>query len=94
MSRCRPRPARRRVQPRGELRAAGFSLEQVWKALGLTGGAAQLEGLGAIDVNLRAGHAGGKDGLWAQGLAEFRDLSWGKHYPLGQLRGTVGAPPR
>ncbi len=77
----------------GELRAAGFELADVWKAIGVTGAATRLAGLGAINANLRAARAGPDAGLWAHGYAEFRNLSWGTTYPLGQLRGVVALTP-
>ncbi|MDR3632686.1 MAG: AsmA-like C-terminal region-containing protein [Isosphaeraceae bacterium] len=77
----------------GEFRAAGFTLDRVWKILGITGAAAHLEGQGAVDANLRAPREGPDAGLWVHGLAEFRDLRWGRSYPLGHLRGTVALTP-
>ncbi len=77
----------------GEFRAVGFKLAQLWKALGITGTAAQLGGLGAIDANFRDTLSGTGAGLWAHGVAEFRNLSWGKNLPLGQLRGIVALSP-
>jgi translocation and assembly module TamB len=75
-----------------ELRAAGFALDRAWRALGLTGVLARLGGLGAIDANLRAIPAGPDSGLYAHGVVEMRNLSWGA-YPLGRLRGIVVRTP-
>lgn len=77
----------------GEIRAIGFSLDGVWKALGITGLAARLEGQGAVDANLRASRTSNGEGIWAHGVAEVRDLKWGTRYPLGRLRGIVAVTP-
>jgi translocation and assembly module TamB len=76
---------------RAELQAAGFRLNQAWKGLGMAGGLAELDGEGAIDVNLRAAPAAKK--LWARGLFELRDLHYGHHLNLGGLRGVVALSP-
>ena len=73
------------------LRAAGFRLEGIWKPLGLGGAVAKLEGLAAIDVNLRT-HISHLD-LRARGVAEVRDLRWGPHYPIGTVKGSVTVTP-
>ncbi|HMB06250.1 MAG TPA: AsmA-like C-terminal region-containing protein, partial [Isosphaeraceae bacterium] len=91
-------PLRRGAPPpnaaaNGEFQAVGFSLAQAWKGLGMTGTVAQLEGLGAIDANLRYELTGAEAGLWVHGIAEFRDLSWGRNYSLGHLRGIVAKSP-
>ncbi len=52
-----------------------------------------MKGLGAIDANIRNTLAGAGAGLSAHGVAEFRNLSWGTRYPLGQLRGIVALSP-
>ncbi len=77
----------------GELRATDLGLEPLWKALGLSGAAGRLEGVASLDANIRAGRIGREDGVWAHGLAELRDLSWGKHHSLGQVRGTIALMP-
>ena len=77
----------------GEIQAVGFTLARAWRALGMKGAVASLEGLGAIDANVRSLPSGTDAGLWAHGIAEFRDLSWGIDYPLGQLRGIVVKTP-
>jgi translocation and assembly module TamB len=82
-----------RAAANGELRAAGFTLAGLWKALGVTGAAAHLEGQGAVDANLRAARTATGEGLWAHGIVEVRDLNWGSHYPLGHLRGIVAMSP-
>jgi translocation and assembly module TamB len=74
-----------------ELRAVGFDLAGVWPALGMGGALAHLEGLGAIDANLRAGVPAFD--LRARGIAEVRDLRWGRAYPLGWVRGEVALTP-
>jgi translocation and assembly module TamB len=86
-------PARAAAAAEGELRAAGFTLDRVWKALGVTGAATHLAGEGAVDANLRVPRAGPDAGLWVHGLAEFRGLRWGDALPLGHLRGTVALTP-
>jgi translocation and assembly module TamB len=74
-----------------ELQAAGFTLAAIWPVIGVTGALAELHGRGAIDTNLRMPlrHLA----LWAHGIAEFRDLTWGRRYPLGHLRGEVIVTP-
>jgi translocation and assembly module TamB len=77
----------------GQFQAVGFALAPAWNALGVSGVATRLEGLGAIDANLRDTVSGDDAGLWVHGIAEFRNLSWGRDYPLGQLRGIVAKTP-
>ncbi len=77
----------------GELRAVGFSLERAWKALGVSGMIARLSGRGAIDANLRAAFTQPGVGLYAHGLFELRDLTWGDSGPLGGLKGVLKMTP-
>ena len=77
----------------GKLKVDGFSLAEIWKELRVTGAAAHLLGRGGFDATLRAARTSGGEGVWAQGVAEFSDLSWGPHLPLGHLRGTVAVTP-
>lgn len=84
-------PSRRKAE--GELRAVGFSLGQVWKSQGMTGLISHLRGEGAIDANIRAVLGGPDAGLYAHGVAEFRDLRWGETAALGRLRGVIAATP-
>jgi translocation and assembly module TamB len=77
----------------GNLKVVGVSLLRLWKALEMTGTVAQLEGLGASEANLRYVVGGPDAGLWLHGVSEFRNLGWGPHYPLGQLRGIVALTP-
>jgi translocation and assembly module TamB len=81
------------VEVNGQFQAVGFELAPAWKALGVSGTATRLEGLGAIDANLRNTLSGDDAGLWVHGIAEFRNLSLGRNYPLGQLRGIVAKTP-
>jgi len=80
------------AEANGALRVVGFTLDRLWKASGTTGMVSRLEGLGAVNANLRIGR-GEAAGLWVRGVAEFRDLRWGKRYPIGHLRGTVAKTP-
>jgi translocation and assembly module TamB len=77
----------------GELRAVGFTLERLWKTLGMTGALTRISGRGAIDANLRALLGGDGSGLYAHGLAELRDLKWGNTLALGQLKGILALTP-
>jgi|GEM_PF-2331635 len=77
----------------GELRAVGFTLEQVWKAMGAAGTMGQLSGRGALNANLRDVLSGNDKGLWARGIVEFRDLNWAGRLPLGQLSGIMDLAP-
>jgi translocation and assembly module TamB len=86
-------PLAEKVVVNGQLQAVGFALTPAWKALGVSGAAARLEGLGAIDANMRQEFGGDDAGLWVHGIAEFRNLGWGRNYPLGQLRGIVAKTP-
>ncbi len=74
-----------------ELQAAGFRLNEAWRGLGIAGGLAELEGVGAIDANIRA--AVSPFQLWTRGVFELRELRYGSHLPLGGLRGLVTATP-
>ncbi len=76
-----------------ELRAAGFTLADVWNLVGLKGTPNQLRGLAAIDANLRA-RSGPDPTLGVHGIIEVRDLRWGPHYPLGNLRGVLARTPQ
>lgn len=75
----------------GSLRVVGFRLEGLWKPLGLRGAVAKLEGLASINANLRM-HVAAPD-LRVRGLAEVRDLRWGRDYPVGTVKGTVTVTP-
>ena len=77
----------------GEVRAINFALDRLWKGLDLTGSVAKLGGQGAIDANVRADLRGKNAGVYAHGVAEFRDLRWAGSVPLGNLRGIVAATP-
>lgn len=77
----------------GELRYVGFALSQVWKALGISGAATLLDGLGAMNANVRQVFSGSESGLWASGIIELRDLGWVGHPALGHLRGIVVKSP-
>lgn len=76
----------------GAFRAVGFTLARLWKASGTTGIASRVEGLGAVNANVRIAR-GEAAGLWVRGVAEFRDLRWGRLYPIGHLRGTFAKTP-
>lgn len=76
-----------------ELRVVGFTLEALWRVFSLSGPVTDLGGLGALDANLRQVLEGTGKGLWARGIVELRDLSLGKHHPLGRLRGEVVGSP-
>ena len=80
------------AEANGVFRAVGFTLARLWKAAGMKGIASRLEGLGAINANVRIGR-GDAAGLWVRGVAELRDLRWGKLFPIGHLRGTVAMTP-
>ena len=75
----------------GELQVAGFQLGALWRAIRMTGPLAQLGGLGAVRANLRVGF----DPLApaARGLAELRNLHWGRNIPLGHLRTEIAYLP-
>src|SRR5207244_10274866 len=77
----------------GELRAVGFTLERLWKSLGVSGAVTRISGRGAIDANVRALLGGDGTGLYAHGVAELRDLKWGNTLRLGQLKGIVALTP-
>jgi translocation and assembly module TamB len=83
---------RARAELTARLQAVGFRLDDLWRALGVAGAPTQLDGLGALDANLRAPLLRPAD-LAAHGLVEVRDLRWGRDYPLGQIRGTVALTP-
>lgn len=74
-----------------ELRASDFELAALWTALQTVGPIRHLSGLGALDANIRvplATHA-----TWVHGLIDLRDLRWGRHFPLGALRGELAMTP-
>ncbi len=75
----------------GEFQAVGFRLGAAWQALGIRGALAQLEGLGAVDANIRAKLEPLK--LWTSGNFEFRELQYGSHFPIGNLRGQLFLKP-
>jgi translocation and assembly module TamB len=80
-----------RAIAQAEVQAAGFRLNEAWRGLGIGGGLAELDGLGAIDANLRASIKPHR--LWANSIFEFRDLHYGPHLHLGGLRGTAALTP-
>jgi len=75
----------------GGLRAAGFRLNEAWRGLGISGGLAELEGVGAISANVRATLK--PFALWTRGLFDLRELRYGSHMALGGLRGEVAMTP-
>ncbi len=75
----------------GEFQAVGFRLGEAWRGLGVRGALAGLEGLGAVDANVRAGLDPFK--LWTSGNFEFRELHYGSHFPIGNLRGHLFLNP-
>ncbi|MBX6314140.1 MAG: hypothetical protein IRY99_14675, partial [Isosphaeraceae bacterium] len=79
------------AEANAEVQAVGFTLTNLWRALGLKGALANLRGLAALDANVRTSLAAAD--LRAQGIAEIRDLRWGPDYPLGRLRGIVALMP-
>ena len=86
------REAAARPAADAELRAAGFALDRLWRAVGVTGTLARLGGQGAIDANLRDVCDGTDSGLYAHGVVALRNLTWGDR-PMGQLRGIVVKTP-
>lgn len=87
------RPPNRVKVANGELQFVGFSVEQLWKALGIPGGQALVVGQGAVNANVRQVMAGASQGLWAHGIVELRDLKSDQGEPLGRLRGIVAKSP-
>ena len=79
------------VEARGQLQAVGFTLSDLWAALGVTGAPSNLHGQGAVDANVLAT----LDPFFprASAVVEFRELRWGDDLPLGRLRGVVGVTP-
>ncbi len=75
----------------GEFQAAGFRLADAWRGLGIRGALADLEGLGAVDANIRAGIDPLK--LFTSGNFEFRELHYGSHLPIGGFRGSAFLTP-
>ena len=74
------------------IQAVGFTLrEDLWQSLDVTGALARLTGQGAVDANLRMRES--PPGLWARGVAEFRELRWGPEYPVGRFRGVFALAP-
>jgi translocation and assembly module TamB len=87
-----PRGIKTNASADGEIHAAGFALDQLWQAVGVTGVLAKLDGQGAVAANVRDVRAGPEAGLYAHGVVELRNLVWDEH-PLGQLRGIVAKWP-
>jgi translocation and assembly module TamB len=75
-----------------ELRAAGFTLAEVASLIGIKAAPTLLHGRAAIDANLRARQAETL-AIGVHGFLEVRDLVWGPHYPIGNLRGVVARTP-
>ena len=74
-----------------QLQAIGFELRpELWRALGGSESLAKIGGQGALDVKVWPNDPAG---LRAQGAAEFRDLSWGRDYPIGEIRGAFVLNP-
>lgn len=73
------------------LKAVGFRIEGLLKALGVGGAAAGLEGVGAIDANIRTRLT--EPELRVRGVAEAREVTWGDGFPLGSMRGVVTLSP-
>ncbi len=71
-----------------ELRAAGFTLADLWGLLGIKGAPADLHGRASINANLRARPTLPLD-LGVHGYVEVRELRWGHAVPLGNLRGIL-----
>ena len=74
-----------------QLQAAGFRLGEVWKGLGMVGGLSHLDGLGAINTNLRARIHPFQ--LFGRGIFELRDLHYGRLVNLGNLHGNASITP-
>jgi len=74
-----------------EAKVVGFRLGDAWRGLGMSGGLAELEGVGAIDANLKATVDPPK--LWSRGLFELQQLRYGTRLPIGSLRGQVALSP-
>lgn len=74
-----------------EARAVGFRLGDAWRGLGMSGGAAELDGMGAFDANIRATVEPPQ--FWSRGLFEMRDLRYGPHLPIGGIKGQVAVSP-
>ena len=85
-----PAGAETPAQGNGEFRAIGFNLGGVWKGIGMGDSLAPLDGLAAVDANVRT--FAGRSGLYARAVAEVRDLHWGK-MPLGHFKGTLAFTP-
>jgi translocation and assembly module TamB len=75
-----------------EFQAAGFRLGEVWKSLGMVGGLAKLDGLGAFNANIRAKIQPFE--LYSRGIFEFRDLHYGNLLNLGTLSGNASLTPK
>jgi translocation and assembly module TamB len=76
----------------GEVLAVGFRLGEAFRAIGLAGGAANLDGLGAIDANIRMPLKPFQ--LAARGQFEFRDLRYGNLPTFGNFKGIASIAPR
>ena len=74
-----------------EARVVGFRLGDAWRGLGMSGGAAELDGTGAFVANLRATVEPPQ--LWSRGLFELRDLRYGTRLPIGTIKGQVAVSP-
>ena len=83
-----------RPETNGSVQAVNFSVERLLKARGFIGPAAHVSGRGAIDANLRAVLSGEAAGLYARGVAEFRDLHIGAASAPGKIRGEVAVSPK
>jgi len=74
-----------------EAKVVGFRLGDAWRGLGMSGGLAELEGLGAVNANFRA--TIDPPQLWSRGLFELRELRYGQHLAIGDLRGQASVSP-
>ncbi|WP_435006440.1 AsmA-like C-terminal region-containing protein [Tundrisphaera lichenicola] len=74
-----------------QVQAAGFRLNEAWQGMGISGGLGELDGLGAIDANLRGSIQPSR--LWSRGIFELRNLRYGQNLDLGGLRGTFSLSP-
>jgi len=86
-------PTPLKSQPGGEARAVGFALDQLWRALGMSGSLSAIGGRGAVDANVRLIPEGPRAGLYAHGQAEVRDLRYRAAEPFGRVRGVVAVTP-
>ncbi len=74
-----------------EAKVVGFRLGDAWRGLGMSGGLAELDGQGAVNANLRA--MIDPPQLWSRGLFELRELKYGHHLVIGDLRGQASVSP-